>query len=164
MIESDRARLVNLLTSTWPAGVKGYVWTDTLGPLDHALAHSAYVELRDHEDRPPSVARFVAAYHARRSARDAEREPPARCELCDGTGWVESPPERAHNSTTCHPTEERPCCCHAVEPCRCSNGRRNVAVAQRIHAENDRTKRHAEPAAPPPPRAELGPIAEELPL
>jgi hypothetical protein len=65
----DTARLVNLLISTWPAGVRGYVWTDVLGPMQREDAHATYLHLRRQSDKPPSVARFEEEYRARRAAR-----------------------------------------------------------------------------------------------
>jgi len=139
MNPNDCARLVNLLVSTWPSGVKGHVWTDTLGALDYDPARSAYVSLRDSEERPPSVARYLAAYRAERALDDTHDA--AYCELCGGDGWATSPPERAHNPRTCRPTPDRPCMCTAVEPCRCSAGQANRDVHRRIIEANERTRK-----------------------
>jgi hypothetical protein len=125
MNPNDTARLVNLLISTWPAGVKGHIWTDTLGPLDLEHAHATYRGLRDHDERAPSVARFLAAYHQHTAAARGDNPPP-HCELCDGTGWIRAPRERAHVPEVCNPTDEHPCHCHAVEPCRCTRGQQAV--------------------------------------
>jgi len=152
---AETARLVNLLISTWPAGVKGYVWTDTLGPLDHDPALAAYLELREHDERPPSVARYLAAYHAQRARTD---DPPTSCQICDGTGWEELDHPAAHNPLTCHPDDEHPCACTAVRPCRCSAGRRR-ALAHRSIVEFNARALHR-----PPPRAAAEPEQTELTL
>jgi hypothetical protein len=144
MIDDDAARLVNMIISTWPAGVKGYVWTDVLRDLEQAEALEAYRQLRDGEERPPSVAKFLAAYHAAR-ARSNPPGPDAyidACELCDGTGWLTS--RRAHNPRVCTPSPEQPCQCHAVEACRCSQGRRMEPVQASILRHNFASRRAAD--------------------
>lgn len=161
MIEQDRARLTNLLISTWPAGVRGYVWNDTLGDLDQYHATEAYRTLRETEERPPSVARFMAVYHARQQAQDPEYLPD-HCELCDGTGARES--RRAHNDRVCHPTPEQPCQCHAVEPCSCSEGKRMAKVMRAVLEHNIRARpqeaRPSWPAVPGEPVQAPLPYAE----
>lgn len=140
MTPDNVARIVNQIVSTWPAGVKGHVWTDVLASLEYDLARRAYIELREHEERPPTVARFLASYHAERHSTSTDG--PEYCELCGGDGWVASPQSRAHNPRTCQPDEDHPCRCHAVEPCRCTTGRRRVDVHRRIVEHNDRQPWH----------------------
>jgi hypothetical protein len=76
--------------------------------------------------------------------------PPQRCELCDGTGWVEAARDRAHDPGVCNPTVERPCACSAVVPCRCSTGKTMIGVAATIREHNDRHRPHHPPASAPP--------------
>ncbi len=82
-----------------------------------------------------TLASFTERLPKHASAGDAV---PVRCELCSGSGWVSAPPERAHRPEFCRPTEERPCNCHAAEPCRCSAGRQAEEVRRRIVEWNDR--------------------------
>jgi len=116
-----------------------------------------------------TIANLVA--HLPQRERTPAAAPGPACELCDGTGWVESPPERAHRPSvctprpakpcTCNPTDERPCncnptkaidChCHAVEPCRCTTGRRATDVHRSIVEHNDRTRRTDLLEGDPPP-------------
>jgi hypothetical protein len=149
MHRDDCARLVNLVVSTWPSGVKGHVWTEALIGYDYDLARAAYVDLRDSDEKPPSVARFIAAYHRARTAADESdaNATPFRCALCDGTGLVSSPPERAHNPRHCHGD---PCFCTATEACRCSAGKPMIAMIDRIIEHNGRNRRDIDTAAPPP--------------
>jgi len=112
---NDTAMLVNLIVATWPTGPKGYIWTDVLAELDHGPALEAYRNLRDDSERAPSVARFKAEYRARQASTQPATVPD-RCELCDGTGWIECLDERRHR-TGCQ--ERDTCFCHAVTPCRC---------------------------------------------
>lgn len=69
MTPNEVGRMVQLLIATWPAGVRGYVWTDVLTPMQHDLAHATYLGLRRHSDKPPSVAKFEEEYRARQRAR-----------------------------------------------------------------------------------------------
>ena len=132
MNASDTARIVNLIVSTWPSGVKGHVWTDTIGTLEQARAHDAYRELRDTEERPPSVARFLAKYHALSTDPGANR---VHCALCDGTGTVPVHTDR------CPATPERDCGGCAVTACRCTAGQTMAPVIARIVDHADRPVR-----------------------
>lgn len=137
MNASSTAQLVNLMISTWPIGVRGHVWTETIHPLDFDHAHAAYIALRDTEERPPSVARFMAAYHAQTTADEA----PDDCELCDGTGWLAIEGPEAHNPRTCRAKEPDDCYCTGVTACRCTQGQRRAEVQRRIVALNAETMR-----------------------
>lgn len=71
---------------------------------------------------------------------------PEKCELCDGTGWVDLPREKAHalRADLCHPAAEGQCRCEAAAPCRCTRGRQIAAST------------HLAPIAlPPPPGTQL---------
>ena len=137
MTADECARIVNLVVSTWPAGPKGHAWTEAIRDLAYADARAAYESVRDVEDRPPSIARYLAAYRAVR-ARVAAETPPMTCELCDGTGFVEAD---LHPGAPCpFPRADGSCICHAVAPCRCSTGRARVDVARRIVEANDRDR------------------------
>jgi hypothetical protein len=75
MTRDDCARIVNLIVSTWPGGVKGHVWTDVLMPLDAALAQTAYMRNRD-SNRTMTVADFRASYHLALTEWQTNRTPP----------------------------------------------------------------------------------------
>jgi len=62
MTPDQCSQLVNLIVSTWPTGPKGHVWTDTLGDLEPGPALATYRQLRNDEERPPAIARFIATY------------------------------------------------------------------------------------------------------
>jgi len=74
--DDECARVVNLLISTWPTGVRGYVWTDALGSLRYDMALATYRTLRDSE-RTCTVAHFQHAYRQRVDAarRSAQAQP-----------------------------------------------------------------------------------------
>jgi hypothetical protein len=74
MTGDERARLVHDLISTWPAGVRGYVWTDALTALRHDVARATYLHLRTHADKAPSVAKFLEEYRARDTERRRREE------------------------------------------------------------------------------------------
>ena len=123
MTRDEAARLVNLITSTWPTGVRGHVWTDVLADLEHQLARDAYLHLRDTSEKPPPVAQFQAAYRARRAASKAVDEPPPVCGACDGTGWVQAADLIETVNGQPHPYSQ-------VAPCRCTTGQ----AMRRVHA------------------------------
>jgi hypothetical protein len=106
MDQKQLAEITNLLTSTWPLGVRGHAWTGALAGLDHEVAMRAYRTLRDEHERPPSIATFHAVY---RGAQAPARTPmSARCDACEGTGWIEGPTEIHHG----HPYSTlRRCAC-----------------------------------------------------
>lgn len=79
----------------------------------------------------------IAHVSERLPRRSTPSIPPARCELCDGTGWISVPPERVHNPRTC---SDDPCLCHAVAPCRCSSGQDRADVHQRALELNERSR------------------------
>ena len=79
MRANEVAELVNRLTSTWPLGVRGHVWTDELAKLaDYERARTVVELLTISDEPPPSVARFLAVY------RSLER--PAGWERPEDTG------------------------------------------------------------------------------
>ena len=97
-------RVINTMRPTPGLGE----WTEVLEPLELDDALVVFRELRDETDGGLTIARYLGTYRARlnaRRARIAERaeytSPPPRCELCDGTGWVDAPPERAHRPNLC---------------------------------------------------------------
>ena len=135
MTRDECARLVNLIVSTWPSGVKGHVWTDTLGDLEYDIARTAYLKLRDEAERPPPVARFVAVYRAERTALKAIDEHIDICQLCDGTGWIDVTDDRRH-AFHCH--EPDTCHCHAVDTCLCTIGQAMRPVHAAILEHNRR--------------------------
>ena len=128
MTRDECAGLVNLLVSTWPTGVRGHVWTDTLNELDHASALATYRALRDRCDRAPSIAQFLADYRERVDAahRPARRRPRPDCEHCGGDGWMECLDDRRH-ATHCITPDD--CHCHVVVPCVCVEPPRLAPVA-----------------------------------
>ena len=64
MNSSDLAHLVEHIIATWPTGPRGFIWTEALADLEHPVALGIYEYLRDHDERPPSVSRFLAVYHS----------------------------------------------------------------------------------------------------
>jgi hypothetical protein len=155
----------DLTGETFNDGTIG-AWTLALGSWPLVQVRTALIAAAREANRV-NVAHVVD----RLPQRSRLTAPPTSCELCDGTGWVESPPERAHRPSvctprpavvcTCEPTEERPCTCklapavechcHAVEPCRCSTGKRAVDVHRSIVEHNDRTRRTDLLEGDPPP-------------
>jgi len=127
MTRDDTATLVNLLVSTWPTGVRGHVWTDTLSELDHTPALATYRALRDRSDRAPSVAQFLADYRERvdTTHRPARRQPRTDCAHCGGDGVVDCLDERRHAAHCIAPDD---CNCHAVVPCTCVEPARPLRV------------------------------------
>lgn len=72
-------RLVERFVATWPAGVRGAVWTDVLRPLDYDMAKAVYLRLRDNAHRPPSIAEFRDGYaFVQRQRRRAVEDRQAR--------------------------------------------------------------------------------------
>lgn len=65
-MQSDQAKsIAHLIIDTWPTYVvKPYIWTNALNELDHSRAITTYETLRDSDERAPSIARFLAVYHA----------------------------------------------------------------------------------------------------
>jgi hypothetical protein len=111
-------------------------WCEALGAWPGSTVRTAVIAAcRDHQ-------RVAVAHVAALLPQLAHRSsgPPIACELCDGCGTVPVPTHRAHNPRTCTPTEQRPCDCHAVEPCRCSAGEAMRPVLARIIEHNDRTR------------------------
>lgn len=137
MTGDECAKVVNLLVSSFPAGVKGHAWTDAIADLHPGPSMAAARELRDTMERPPSIAAFLACYRkhlaAARAQREAERGAPDACALCDGTGWVEATGHNRHSSWCVAPDG---CHCHAVIPCRCTRGQQARAVHERILEAN----------------------------
>jgi hypothetical protein len=88
MLDAERAKLVERIVGTWPAGPRGFVWTSTLAELDADLATAAYerlvVECVDH---PPTPGRFLSTYWAVANPREYGFARP------EDTGPVISPAE-----------------------------------------------------------------------
>jgi hypothetical protein len=64
MTADDLNALVNRITSTWPTGPRGHIWTTELCMLDAEPARHTYDQLVRTEHHPPSIARFLATYRA----------------------------------------------------------------------------------------------------
>jgi hypothetical protein len=64
MNAEDCAAIVNRITSTWPTGPRGFIWTEQLANLDHDPALRTYRQLARTDEHPPTIARFHAAYRA----------------------------------------------------------------------------------------------------
>jgi hypothetical protein len=64
MTPAQTAHLVEQIVGTWPTGVRGFVWTKRLADLDYTPALGVYEYLADHDERPPTIARFLALYWA----------------------------------------------------------------------------------------------------
>jgi hypothetical protein len=64
MTGEELANLVSRLVATWPAGVRGHIWTTELAMLDAGPARKVVDQLARSDDRPPSVARFLDVYRA----------------------------------------------------------------------------------------------------
>lgn len=139
------------IVKTWPNGPRQSVWSEVLIELEEAPARKAYEHLRDFTERPPSVAAFLADYRARIAQDRPAGHPLPYCALCDGCGWRAVTTAEAHVPEVCHPTEERPCDCHAARPCECTAGRRaaETGVHRRIVEANARGRYHGPPVPPP---------------
>lgn len=133
MTEDEARRLATRFIDTWPTGARAYVWRDLFIDLEPGLAIDAYHRLEVECDRAPTPGQFHAAYRAARAALKAPDEPVAQCELCDGTGWVDCTDDRRHGPGCSDP---RTCHCHAVVPCKCSEGAARVHTARNINAHN----------------------------
>lgn len=62
MTPTQRDAMAVKIAQTWPNGPSQAVWSDSLDELDYPQASKAYDKLRRDEERPPSVARFLAMY------------------------------------------------------------------------------------------------------
>lgn len=151
-------RTRSALTSQPYSDAVGDAWHDALCEWTFRECRTALMAAA-REAAKVTVANLVA--HLPVLDRAPIAPPGPTCELCDGTGFVESPPERAHRPEHCHPrpgigcscdpTETPPCSCvrlagieclcHAVEPCRCSTGQRMRAAHRGVVEHNDRTRR-----------------------
>ena len=84
MTNDERAKLVERIVGTWPAGPRGFVWTSTLTELDVDLAAAAYEQcVRECVEHPPTPGKFLGVYWSltRRNApsdipRPADTGPP----------------------------------------------------------------------------------------
>lgn len=93
---TDAENLLTRMGQCWRVPF-GQEWHEAFKDLDAGRAGTAFVRLRDTEERPPTIAKFKGAYQSIRG--ETKHEP--RCEVCDGTGlrapdddaWgTESPP------------------------------------------------------------------------
>jgi len=146
MTDDEARKLATRAIDTWPSGPKAYIWINDLKPLDLGIATAAMRQLRQHgADVRNLLAEFHTAYREtkrRANANDALAVP-ARCQLCNGTGWVEATPAEAHLPTHCKGTPgavtgDGGCHCHAVHPCNCSNGQQARVIAELIQHERNR--------------------------
>ena len=62
MNDAERAKLVERIVATWPAGPRGFVWFAVLGDLEHEQAVSAYEHLRRTALTPPTTGAYLDAY------------------------------------------------------------------------------------------------------
>lgn len=108
-------------------------WCEALGSWPMTEIRTAVIDAARQHQRVT-----VAHVHERLPQRTRTTTPPPRCEMCEGSGWVSVPPERAHDPRYCHPTIDQPCCCHAAAPCRCTTGQSMVDTHRRILEHNDR--------------------------
>lgn len=134
MNEVERAKLVELLTATWPTGPRARIWSDAVEQLDHGHAHSAYRRMRDTVSRG-SVADLLTLYRVVvDEAHAAYRYQRLPCEHCDDTGWV-TVRSLVVNDGTDRRREYRQCA-----PCdHCDEGRARIAVQRAI---DDARARH----------------------
>ena len=144
MNRDDAARLLrtrSALTSQ-PYGDETIdAWLDVLGDRRFDEVRSALLQASRSEKRI-TIAHVIEQLPGRNGRPAAA---PIDCELCGGDGWRSVPAIVAHDPKHCRPTEERPCSCHAVEPCRCTAGQANVDVRRRIIEHNDRELRRTRP-------------------
>lgn len=141
----DEARTLSArIIDTWPNGPKAYIWANELRDLDPTRATRAFAAMRKEVDRP-TLAAFHVHYAATRTATVDELDRPARCQLCDGTGWTDATPEQAHRSTTCRGTPgtthgDGGCHCHAVTPCHCTHGAQARAILTLARTDHERER------------------------
>lgn len=102
-------------------------WTEALGAWPMPAVRSAVVAAaREHK----RVA--VADVVERLPQRARPLAPPADCELCDGTGWVDATPVQLNlNPDAPVPTSK-------VKPCRCTRGQQMIETHRRILEANRR--------------------------
>lgn len=107
-VEADD--LAKRIINTWRSGPPLDVWREELHRLDAGTAGTAYAKLRRTAEHAPSIAKFLAEYHALHTVDTPEPD----CGDCDRTGWVQAedrimPDERRYSQ---------------VKPCRCAHGRK----------------------------------------
>lgn len=122
MDAATTAKLVELITGTWPSGPKGHVWSRVVASLDPpAAAHQAWRNLARTEQKI-TVAQFVAEHNRLVLASD-HSSPLADCVHCEH-GW-----RQVHEEHGGHIYD-------ACEPCSCPAGRAHVDTHQRILDDN----------------------------
>ena len=85
MTHSEALQLADKISRTWRGHITLDIWTETIEPLDYTRAEQAWRELRDSEDRQPSVAQFRARYATfEKQIRDGH----ALSCMCGGSGFV----------------------------------------------------------------------------
>lgn len=62
MTPEQRDRFALRMVQTWPKGPGQSIWAETVAELDYPACEQAYALLRREDERPPSCARFLAAY------------------------------------------------------------------------------------------------------
>ena len=89
MRAEEAATIARRIVNIWRATPSLAEWQDKLADYDYDDAAATLRLLRDEQDGSLSIARFHATHRARTTP--ASSITPDRCELCDGTGWVEGP-------------------------------------------------------------------------
>lgn len=128
-------------------------------PVDVNDARTALTSFTRMKTRP-GVARWMQACREAAAERYSGRN---ICQLCDNTGWIETPnlrrhapwceigPDRRHLDPG-HKPDESGCHCHMVQGCRCSLGQQRDDTAAMIIEFNDDDKAgrpHPKFQAPP---------------
>ena len=130
--DEQAQRFAQRMIETWPTGPRRNIWVDIALKLhDRDAALAAYADL-ERTATHISTAAFHTAYVAAKRQRESYR-PPAHCELCDGTGWVDAPGVQL---TLDDPDAPAPT--SKVKPCRCTRGQQMIETQRRILEANNR--------------------------
>ena len=134
--------LLTRMNQTWRVPF-GHEWESVFETMDAGRAGTAFVRLRDTEERAPTIAKFKAAYEAVRGP--TVHEP--RCPVCDGTGRRAPDGDHEYGSTSpaCDVCDmgklqaqreveaaAAPIHKHRLTPGECDNG---IAWAQMLRAQ-----------------------------
>jgi hypothetical protein len=135
--EDEARKLATRMIDTWPSGPKGYIWQNELKALQFEHAAEAFRLLRQETDKA-TTAQFHQRYRAVAGKANVLHVP-ARCEMCNGTGWAEATPAEAHEPRVCTADPGGTgCFCHAVKPCRCTNAAQAHRIVDLIHGQRYR--------------------------